>query len=68
MEKRRVVYSLLSGTALKQYGSWQELETTQMLAEYLFQPERWYRHHYGYTNSVVHRNALEERLVKSGNS
>ncbi|KAL2797419.1 cytochrome P450 [Aspergillus keveii] len=64
-EKRRVMHSLLSGTALKQYGSWQELESTQMLAEYLFQPERWYRHHYRYANSVVHRIALGERLVKS---
>ncbi|KAE8370652.1 cytochrome P450 [Aspergillus caelatus] len=66
MEKRRVMHSLLSGTAMKHYGSWQELESTQMLAEYLFQPERWYRHHYRYANSVVHRIALGERLVKSG--
>ncbi|OJJ76867.1 hypothetical protein ASPBRDRAFT_24581 [Aspergillus brasiliensis CBS 101740] len=65
-EKRRVMHSLLSGTALKQYASWQELESTQLLAEYLFQPERWYRHHYRYANSVVHRIALGERLVKSG--
>jgi hypothetical protein len=64
-EKRRAMHSLLSGTTLKQYGSWQELESTQMLAEYLFQPERWYRHHYRYANSVVHRIALGERLVKS---
>lgn len=60
------MHSLLSGTALKQYGSWQELESTQMLAEYLFQPERWYRHHYRYANSVVHRIALGERLTKTG--
>lgn len=65
-EKRRVMHSLLSGTAMKQYGSWQELESTQMLAEYYFQPGRWYRHHYRYANSVVHRIALGERLVKSG--
>ncbi|KAL4959076.1 cytochrome P450 [Aspergillus stella-maris] len=65
-EKRRVMHSLLNGTALKQYGSWQELESTQMLAEYLFQPKRWYLHHYRYANSVVHRIALGERLVKTG--
>lgn len=35
-----------------------------MLAQYLFQPEGWYRHHYGYARSVVHRIALGERLVK----
>lgn len=51
-EKRRVMHSLLSGTALKQYAAWQELESTQLLAEYLFQPESWYRHHYRYANSV----------------
>jgi cytochrome P450 len=60
------MHSLLSGTALKQYGSWQELESTQMLAEYYFQPKKWYRHHYRYANSVVHRIALGERLIKSG--
>ncbi|KAF9893637.1 hypothetical protein FE257_010949 [Aspergillus nanangensis] len=65
-EKRRVMHSLLSGSALKQYGAWQELESTQMLAEYLFQPARWYRHHYRYANSVVHRIALGERLTKTG--
>ncbi|GLI76682.1 hypothetical protein PoHVEF18_004958 [Penicillium ochrochloron] len=65
-ENRRVMHSLLSGTAMKQYGSWQELESTQMLAEYYFQPQRWYRHHYRDANSVVHRIALGERLVKSG--
>ncbi|RHZ47725.1 cytochrome P450 [Aspergillus thermomutatus] len=64
-EKRRVMHSLLSGTALRQYGAWQELESTQLLAEYLFQPQRWYRHHYRYANSVVHRIALGERLTKT---
>ncbi|OQE41136.1 hypothetical protein PENCOP_c005G06812 [Penicillium coprophilum] len=65
-EKRRVMHSLLSGTALNQYAAWQELESTQLLAEYLFQPELWYRHHYRYANSVIHRIALGERLVKTG--
>ncbi|KAJ9137172.1 Cytochrome P450 [Pleurostoma richardsiae] len=65
MERRRVMHSLLSGSALQQYGEWQELESTQMMAEYLFKPGRWYRHHYRYANSVVHRIALGERLTKS---
>lgn len=64
-EPRRVMHTLLSGTALKQYGSWQEMESTQMLAEYLTDPGRWYRHHYRYANSVVHRIALGERLAKT---
>lgn len=64
-ERRRVMHSLLSGSALKQYGEWQELESTQMMAEYLFQPHLWYKHHYRYANSVIHRIALGERLEKS---
>ena len=65
-EKRRVMHQLISGTALKQYAEWQELESTQMMAEYLYQPRRWYRHHFRYANSVIHRIALGERLIKSG--
>lgn len=64
-ERRRVMHHLLSGSALQQYGEWQELESIQMLAEYIKQPGRWYRHHYRYANSVVHRITLGERLVKS---
>ncbi|KAJ5288161.1 hypothetical protein N7478_003847 [Penicillium angulare] len=65
-EKRRVMHSLLSDTALKQYAGWQELESTQLLAEYLHNPKLWYRNHYRYANSVVHRIALGERLAKTG--
>lgn len=64
-EPRRVMHSLLSGSHLKQYGTWQELESTQLLAEYLLQPKQWHRHHYRYANSVIHRIALGERLAKS---
>ncbi|KAH6894649.1 cytochrome P450 [Thelonectria olida] len=65
LERRRVMHSLLSGSALKQYGEWQELESTQMMAEYLLKPRLWYKHHYRYANSVVHRITLGERLTKS---
>ncbi len=64
-EPRRVMHSLLSGTALRQYGAWQEMESAQMLAEYVLWPSTWYRHHYRYANSVIHRIALGERLTKS---
>lgn len=65
LEPRRLMHHLLSGSALKQYGEWQTLESTQMLAEYLYHPDRWYSHHYRYANSVVHRIALGERLEAS---
>lgn len=64
-EPRRAQHWLLNNTTLQQYGEWQELESTQMIAEYLLQPERWYRHHYRYANSVAHRIVLGERLIKS---
>ncbi|KAI0114068.1 cytochrome protein [Nemania sp. FL0031] len=64
-ERRRVMHSLLNGSALRQYGAWQEEESTQMMAEYVFKPDMWYKHHYRYANSVVHRIALGDRLVKS---
>ncbi|GAM36066.1 cytochrome P450 [Talaromyces pinophilus] len=51
--------------SLKKYGEFQEMESTQMLAEYLFKPQDWYRNHYRYANSVVHRIALGERFVMS---
>ncbi|KAG7289919.1 hypothetical protein NEMBOFW57_006296 [Staphylotrichum longicolle] len=65
MERRRVMHGLLSGTALKQYGAWQEEESTKMMAEYVFHPQRWYRHHYRYANSVIVRIALGEQPLKS---
>ncbi|KAI0973652.1 cytochrome protein [Xylaria arbuscula] len=64
-ERRRVMHSLLNGSALKQYGAWQEEESAQMMAEYVFKPDMWYKHHYRYANSIVHRITLGERLVKS---
>lgn len=64
-ERRRVMHGLLNGTALRQYGEWQEQESTQMMAEYVFRPEKWYRHHYRYANSVIVRIALGERPHKS---
>ncbi|KAK9425039.1 putative Cytochrome P450 [Seiridium unicorne] len=64
-ERRRVMHSLLSGTALRQYGELQETESTRMMAEYVFKPELWYNHHYRYANSVIHRITLGDRLVKS---
>jgi cytochrome P450 len=45
-EKRRVMHHLLSGSALQAYGEFQELESTQMLAEYITKPQDWYRNHY----------------------
>ena len=65
-EGRRVMHPLLSNSnALRSYGEWIELESTQLLAEYLCAPRQWYSHHYRYCNSVVHRIVLGQRLLKS---
>lgn len=65
VEGRRVLQHLLSGSPLKTYGEWQESESVQMLASYLFEPERWYVHHYRYANSIMHRIVLGEGLEKN---
>ena len=65
-EGRRVMHSLLNNsTALKSYGEWIELESVQLLAGYLRRPQQWYSHHYRYSNSVIHRIVLGQRLLKS---
>ena len=64
-EARRVTHPLLSGSALKEYSAWQELESVQLLASYLYRPREWYEHHYRYTISIMHRIVLGERLFKS---
>ena len=62
---RNIQSFLLSGGALAEYARFQELESTQMMAEYLFKPDQWFRHHARFTNSVIHRIVLGERLLKS---
>lgn len=64
-EGRRVTHHLLSGSALKTYGEFQELESVQLLASYLYKPGQWYAHHFQYSVSVVHRVILGERIAKS---
>ena len=64
-EGRRVMHHLLNGSPLRMYGEWQELESVQMLASYLFHPGKWYAHHYRYANSVMHRIVLGEGLEKN---
>lgn len=64
-EARRVTQPLLSGSALKLYAQWQELESVQLLAAYLHRPWQWYSHHYRYCVSIMHRIILGERLHKS---
>ena len=64
-EGRRIAHHLLSGSAVKTYGQWQELESVQLLAACVYKPSQWYLHHYRYSVSTIHRIILGERLVKS---
>lgn len=64
-EARRVIHHLLSGSAAKACGEWQELESVQLLAAYLYRPREWYAHHYRYSISWLHQIVLGERLLKS---
>lgn len=64
-EGRRVIHHLLSGSALKLYGEWQELESVQLLLSYLNEPENWYAHHFRYSTAIFYRIVMGERLFKS---
>ncbi|KIX92653.1 uncharacterized protein Z520_11682 [Fonsecaea multimorphosa CBS 102226] len=57
-ERRRVMHQVLSGTAMTKYGEYQEQESSQLLAEYYYNPHKWYSHHARYSNSVIHRITL----------
>lgn len=65
MEPRRVYHQLMNGSALAQYAEWQTIESIQMMAEYLLRPQKWYRHHYRFSNSVVLRISLGVRWLIS---
>lgn len=60
-EGRKMMHHLLSGTALRTYGHIQEEESTRLLHSYLYTPDQWYRHHYDYAYSIIHRIVLGER-------
>lgn len=60
-EGRQVMHHLLSGTALKQYEKVQDLESIQLLVNYIERPHHWYLHHYRYAYSVIHRIVVGEQ-------
>ena len=64
-EGRRVMHHLLSGSALKVYGEWQELESLQLVLSYLKEPKQWYAHHFRYSTAIFYRIVMGERLCKS---
>ena len=66
VEARKVVHNVFNnGTLLQRdYGKWVEQESVMMLANYMFHPKQWYRHHYRYANSVIHRIVLGEGIRK----
>ncbi|GMF76985.1 unnamed protein product [Aspergillus oryzae] len=64
-EGRRVMHHLLSGSVLRIYGNWQEIESLQMLSAYLREPKHWYAHHYRYSIAVLYRLVMGENLSKT---
>jgi len=61
IEGRQLMHHLLSGTATRTYGHVQEEESTRLLQSYLRTPEQWFRHHYDYAYSVIHRVVVGEK-------
>ncbi|TVY40482.1 Cytochrome P450 monooxygenase [Lachnellula occidentalis] len=64
-EGRRVMHHLLSGSALRVYGDWQESESLPLLLSYLQQPERWYFHNFRYSTTVLYRLVMGGKLDKT---
>ena len=58
-----MMQQLLSGTNLTKYAEYQDMESVQLLTEYIFKPNKWYDHHGRYSNSVIHRITLGERVA-----
>ena len=59
------MHHLLSGSVLRVYGNWQEIESLHLLAAYLDEPKKWYAHHYRYSIAVLYRLVMGETLNKS---
>lgn len=57
-EGRQLMHHLLSGTATRNYAHIQEEESRRLLQSYAREPEQWYRHHYDYAYSIIHRIVL----------
>ena len=64
VEGRRILHRLLNGSMLKTYQEWQDQESLRMLKDYLERPHEWYRHHYRYANSIMHRIILGDVVEK----
>lgn len=62
--KRKVIHQLLTGTAITKYGEYQEIESTQLLAEYLLRPKQWYLHNFRFASSVINWITLGERVLQ----
>ena len=58
---RKLMHHMLSGTALKEYGELQDVESIQLLANYLKQPGQWYLHHYRYAYTIIHKIVVGKR-------
>ena len=61
-EGRRVMHHLFSGSVLRTYGNWQEVESSLLLLNFLQEPQRWYAHIYRYSTAVYYRMVMGERL------
>ncbi|KAJ6495317.1 cytochrome P450 [Mycena sanguinolenta] len=64
-EGRRVMHFLLSGANLRVYAELQELESKEMLRNYLKTPELWSSHNFRYSTSFLYRVVMGYPLTKS---
>jgi cytochrome P450 len=62
-DRRRVTHQVLSGSAMKSYAEYQDVESLQLLTGYMDQPSKWYQHHARYSNSTIYRIAFGKRVL-----
>ncbi|PNS21541.1 Phenylacetate 2-hydroxylase [Sphaceloma murrayae] len=59
---RKIMHSILNSTHLNLYAEYQDLETKQLLWDYLQEPETWFRTNQAFTNSVIMSVVFGRRL------
>ncbi|KAG8629890.1 hypothetical protein KVT40_001509 [Elsinoe batatas] len=59
---RKIMHSILNSTHLNLYAEYQDLETKQLLWDYLQEPTNWHRANQAFTNSVIMSVVFGRRL------
>ena len=62
-EIRKIMHSILNSKQMNQFAGYQDLETKQLLWDYLKQPDLWFKANQRYTNAVIMSVVFGRRLL-----